>query len=41
MIARLQSWIFALSDLESDLEDQGWMIVCGADFGFVYCQTEH
>jgi len=36
MIARLQSWIIALSEFERDLDKQGWSIACGADLGFVY-----
>jgi hypothetical protein len=40
MIARLQSWIIALSDFERDLEKQGWSIACGADLGLVYCRTQ-
>jgi hypothetical protein len=40
MIARLQSWILALSELESDLEKQGWSIACGADLGFVYYRAQ-
>jgi hypothetical protein len=40
MIARLQSWIMALSDFERDLEDQGWIIAYGGDFGFVCRRTQ-
>jgi hypothetical protein len=40
MIARLQSWILALSELESDLDKKGWSIASGADLGFVYYRAQ-
>ena len=40
MIARLQSWILALAELESDLEKQGWSTACGANHGFVYYRAQ-
>jgi hypothetical protein len=40
MIARLQSWIITFSDLERDLENQGWIVACSGDFGFVYSRAQ-